>query len=50
LVAAVGWGWNGKVSGWLICATCAEFVRRLPICGSPTRFGRTCRAAVRVDV
>jgi hypothetical protein len=50
LVPTVGRGRLGEMFGWLICATCSVIVRRLPVCGSPTRLGRTCRRPVRVDL
>jgi hypothetical protein len=41
---------SGEIIGLLLCMTCSRVVRRLALCGAPTKRGAPCRVYVRDDL
>ncbi len=41
---------SGEMLGLLVCLDCARTVRRLALCGAPTKRGTACRVFIRDDL
>ena len=50
LVKVSGRRESGEMVGLLLCLTCSRTVRRLALCGAPTRAGGLCRVFIRDDL
>lgn len=50
VAALAGYGPASGSVARLVCLTCEQVLRSLPVCGKPTKQHRPCRAPIRVDL